>query len=215
MLGYLFLGMAFGLMIEKAGYNFIWAFFMSVFIYAGSMQFLLVALLTGGVDLISCAIMTLLINGRHIFYGLSFVDSFKHMGKFYPYMVFSLTDETYSILCSLKVPEEVDETRAKFLIALFDHSYWILGSVLGALAGQVIPFNSDGIEFSMTALFLVIFLNQWREMKTHKAALCGLLCGVFSLYLFGAANFILPALFVTVILMIFYYYKVGKNKEGM
>jgi len=216
LLGYLFLGMAFGLMIQKAGYHVIWAFFMSLFIYAGSMQFLLVALLTAGVDVLTCGIMTLLINGRHLFYGLSFVSKFKHLGKYYPYMVFSLTDETYSILCALKVPEGVNEKKAMFLIAIFDHSYWIMGSVLGTLAGQLIPFNSSGIEFSMTALFLVIFMNQWKEMKSHKAAFCGLACGILSLYLFGAEKFILPALFATVCLMVLYYIqnqKRGKEKN--
>ena len=138
MLGYLFLGVAFGLLIHNAGYSVIWAFCSSVFIYAGSMQFVLVTLLTGGSSLIYSAVMTLFVNGRHFFYGLSFVDKFKKMGRRYPYMVFSLTDETYSVLCNLKVSDEMDEKKVMFLISLFDHFYWVAGSVLGALAGFVV-----------------------------------------------------------------------------
>jgi 4-azaleucine resistance transporter AzlC len=202
MLGYLFLGIAFGLMLQNAGYHYIWALIISMFIYAGSMQFVLVTLLTGGVGLVSCAVMTLIINGRHIFYGLSFVEKFKKAGKYYPYMIFSLTDETYSILCALKVPKDLDENKVMFYISLLDQSYWIIGSILGALAGQFITFNTSGIEFSMTALFVVIFINQWRETPSHKSALIGLSCAIISLIVFGAKHFILPALSISVIIMI-------------
>lgn len=160
MLGYLFLGIAFGLMMQDAGYSFWWAFFSSVCIYAGSMQFVLVTLLTSGASLLYAAIMTLFINGRHLFYGLSFIEKFRGMGKRYPYMVFSLTDETYSVLCSLKVPESLDEKRVSLLISLLDHLYWVMGSVLGGMVGQFIKFDTTGIDFSMTALFVVIVLNQ-------------------------------------------------------
>lgn len=132
LLGYIFLGIAFGLMLQDAGYNFIWAFFMSIFVYAGSMQFMLVTLLAGAQSLMNTFVMTLFINGRHLFYGLSFIEKFREMGKAFPYMAFSLTDETYSVLCSLKVPEGLNEKKISFLISLFDHIYWITGSVLGA-----------------------------------------------------------------------------------
>ena len=137
LLGYIFLGLAFGLMLQNAGYHFVWAFLISLTVYAGSMQFVLVTLLSGAYGLLYTFIMTLFINGRHIFYGLSFVEKFKKMGKAYPYMVFSLTDETYSVLCSLKVPAGMDEKKVSLFIAMFDHSYWIIGSVLGAVVGQL------------------------------------------------------------------------------
>ena len=202
MLGYIFLGIAFGLMLQDAGYNFVWAFVCSVFIYAGSMQFVLVTLLTGGVSLIYAAVMTLFINGRHIFYGLSFIEKFRNMGKKYPYMVCSLTDETYSVLCGLKVPDYMDENRVSFMISLLDHLYWITGSVLGAVIGQLITFDTTGIDFSMTALFVVIVLNQWMDSKDHRPALIGAVEGMVCLFLFGADKFLLPALSITALALL-------------
>lgn len=202
LLGYIFLGIAFGLMLQDAGYSFWWAFLSSVCIYAGSMQFVLVTLLTGGASLIYAAVMTLFINGRHLFYGLSFIEKFRDMGKIYPYMVFSLTDETYSVLCGLKVPNGMSEKQVSFMIALFDHCYWILGSVLGALIGQMIVFDTTGIDFSMTALFVVIVLNQWLDSKEHRPALIGALIGVICLLLFGPDKFLLPALTLISLILI-------------
>ena len=202
MLGYIFLGIAFGLMLQDAGYSFWWAFFSSVFIYAGSMQFVLVTLLTGGVSLLYAAVMTLFINGRHLFYGLSFIEKFRSMGKCYPYMIFSLTDETYSVLCGLKVPEGMNEKRISFLIALLDHSYWILGSVLGAVIGELITLDTTGIDFSMTALFVVIVLNQWLDNKEHRPAIIGAVIGILCLLLFGADKFLLPALTLIALVLI-------------
>jgi len=202
MLGYLFLGMAFGLMLQDAGYRFWWAFLSSVVIYAGSMQFVLVTLLSSGAGLLYCALMTLFINGRHIFYGLSFLEKFRTMGRAYPYMVFSLTDETYSVLCSLKCPPGMNEKKISFLISLFDQIYWISGSVLGAIAGQLLSFNTRGIDFSMTALFVVIVLNQWMDSKEHRPAIIGFLTGIAALLMLGADNFLLPALAVTVAVLL-------------
>lgn len=202
MLGYLFLGIAFGLMMQDAGYSFWWAFFSSVCIYAGSMQFVLVTLLTSGASLLYAAIMTLFINGRHLFYGLSFIEKFRGMGKRYPYMVFSLTDETYSVLCSLKVPESLDKKRVSLLISLLDHLYWVMGSVLGGMVGQFIKFDTTGIDFSMTALFVVIVLNQWLDSKEHRPALIGAVLGILCLLLFGPDKFLLPALTFTALVLL-------------
>ena len=202
--GYLFLGLAFGLLLQKAGYNFIWAFFISLFVFAGSLQFVLIGFLTSGASIVSVIIMSLSINSRHIFYGLSFIEKFKSMGKAYPYMIFSLTDETYSLLCGTKVPKELNENKVFFLIALLDHAYWICGSVLGAVVGQLILFDTTGIEFAMTALFTVIFIEQWYSFKSHIPALVGILCGIICLIIVGPANFILPSLVVVIgILIIF------------
>lgn len=196
--GYLFLGSAFGVMIQHIGYNALWAFFISLTVFAGSGQFLLTSLISGGASLPVTAAMTLLINSRHMFYGLSFLDRFKKTGKKYPYMIFSLTDETYSVLCSVKPEEGVDEGKAMFLIALFNHAYWILGSVLGALLGQFLPLDFTGIDFSMTALFVVLFLEQWLDFQSHLPALTGLFVSLLFLLLLGPDNFILPSLIVTV-----------------
>lgn len=202
LLGYLFLGMAFGLMLNDAGYSFWWAFLASVVIYAGSMQFVLVTLLSGGASLIYTVIMTLFINGRHVFYGLSFIEKFRNMGKMYPYMVFSLTDETYSVLCSLRVPADLSEKNISFMIAFFDHIYWIVGGVLGAVIGQLLTFDTTGVDFSMTALFVVIVLNQWMEMKKHGPALLGAVVGIVCLLILGPDKFLLPALTTTALILL-------------
>lgn len=202
MLGYIFLGIAFGLLLQNAGYSFLWAFLVSVVVYAGSMQFILVTLLTSGAGLLSAALMTLFINGRHIFYGLSFVEKYKKMGKAYPYLVFSLTDETYSVLCGTKVPEGMDERKVFFWISFLDQCYWVLGSVIGALAGSYITFDSTGIDFSMTALFIVIVVEQWQGAKSHFPALLGAISGILWLILLGPDRFILPALCSCVVILL-------------
>lgn len=200
--GYIFLGIAFGILLNEAGYGFFWALAMSLFIYAGSMQFVLVSLLAAGAPLYTVALMTLFVNGRHIFYGLGFIEKFRSMGRRFAYMVLSLTDETYSVLCSLECPAGVDEADASFLIALLDHSYWVLGCVIGSLLGRALPFDMTGIDFSMTALFVVIFINQWKQFKSKLPALTGLACALVSLLAFGPDRFLLPALAAAVTILI-------------
>ena len=200
--GFIFLGIAFGILLQKAGFNYIWAFFTSLTVYAGSLQFVLVSFLSSGTALPVVALTTLFINSRHMFYGLSFIETFKSMGKRYPYMIFSLTDETYSALCSLKLPDEMEGNRVRFLIALFNQSYWIIGSVLGALIGRLIPFGFDGIEFSMTALFVVILVERWKTDGVRVPAIVGLICGIISLLALGAESFLLPALSAVVAVLL-------------
>ena len=199
--GYLFIGFAFGVMLRDIGFGSIWSFFCSLTIYAGSGQYLLVSLLAAKASLVTVAVMTLLLNCRHIFYGLSFLETFHAMGRRKWYMIFSLTDETYSLLCSLKVPEGMDEKKVMFLISLLDQIYWIVGSVAGAALGQVLPFDMTGIDFAMTALFVTIFVDQWREAKSHLPAVIGLISSVICLQIFGGSNFILPSLIITVTIL--------------
>ena len=201
--GYLFFGIAFGLLLQKAGYNVLWALLISTFVYAGSMQFVLVGILGSGMDLLSVALLTLTINSRHIFYGLTFLKPFRDMGKAYPYMVFSLTDETYSLLCSVQVPEPLNRKRVFLLISMLNHAYWIAGSVIGSIGGQLIRFDTNGVDFAMTALFTVIFVEQWLAAKSHVPALVGIFCGSVALVVFGPENFILPALILAVTLLMF------------
>lgn len=199
--GYIFLGIAFGIVLQQAGFNFIWAFCISLFLYAGSMQFVLVPLLASAASPLTVAVTTLFVNSRHVFYGLSFIESFKKM-KTQLYMIFSLSDETYSVLCSCKNEDPEEKNRpAWFLINLFDQSYWIIGSVIGALLGQVLPFDFTGIDFSMTALFVVILLDQVlaHPKAAGRCAVTGLLAGVICLFIFGSGNFLLPALIITVL----------------
>ena len=211
--GYLFLGAAFGIMLVQAGYNAVWAFFTSLFVYAGSGQFLLVELLSTAASLPVVFLMSFLINSRHIFYGLSFVEKFRAFGARKPYMIFSMTDETYSVLCSVEYPPYVDEIQCAFYISLFDQLYWIAGGVLGALLGQLIPFDFKGIEFSMTALFVVIVVDQWRSSKKHLPAIIGALSAVLCLVLIGADNFILPSLSLTAASLIILRKPLEKEEE--
>lgn len=199
--GYIFLGAAFGILMNEAGYGPLWSVLTAVFIYAGSMQFVMVPLLMAGTPLITVALMTLFINARHMFYGLGFIDRFRRMGIRYPYMVLSLTDETYSVLCSLSCPEGVDEDDAMFFLSLLNQVYWVFGCLLGSLIGGLMPVDFAGIEFSMTALFVVIFINQWKQHRSHLPALTGLACGGVSLLFFGPDRFLLPALSVTVMIL--------------
>ncbi len=199
LLGYLSIGIAFGLLFENAGYNFIWAFFTSLTVYAGAMQFIAVSFFYGGIGLIQIAVMTLVVNFRHIFYGLSFLDRFSGMGKRKWYMAFALTDETYSLLCSKKAPANVDEKKFLFCVAFLNQSYWVLGSVIGSLAGAMITFDTTGMDFAMTALFIVIFIDQWKSYSSHIPALIGLGSTIAVLVVIGPGNLVIPSMILIVI----------------
>ena len=194
LMGYLFLGIAFGVLLSSYGFLAGWAFLMSLLIYAGAMQFVAIGLLAGPFGLLNAFIMTLSVNSRHLFYGLSMLDKFKEAGKFKPYMIFSLTDETYSLLCLMKPPEGVNPRWFMFFIAALNHFYWITGSVIGAMAGTLIAFDATGIDFAMTALFIVIFVEQWESTKEHSPALLGLGISIICLLIFGASHFIIFSL---------------------
>ncbi len=200
--GYLFLGSAFGIMLYEAGYGVGWAAIISLLVYAGSGQFLLVSMIASCASLPTTALMTLFINSRHMFYGLSFVQKFKQGGWRYPFMIFTLTDETYSVNVSINdVPADVDEIKARYLIGEFNHLYWILGSVTGSVLGMSIPFDLTGIDFSMTALFVIIFIDLMRDMKSRLCGLLGIAVAAVCIPCFGYDNFLLPALVTTVILL--------------
>ena len=206
LMGYLAIGIAFGLMLQEIGYNFIWAFFMSLTIYAGSGQYLGVTLLSAAAGLGTVAVMTLLINFRHLVYGLSMLEKFRGMGWRKLYMIFSLTDETYALLSSAQAPVGVNPKSFYFAIAVLDQSYWILGSVIGAVAGAVIPFSTEGVDFAMTALFVVIAVEQWKTYRKHLPALLG--CAVTVVFLiilgsvFGQDQMLLISLGVIVLILL-------------
>ena len=201
MAGYVFLGIGFGILIRNAGYGLLAAAAMSLFIYAGSMQFVGVSLLTGGASILTTAITTVMVNARHLFYSISMIGKYKSAGKYKPYMIFALTDETYSLLCDGSAPDGTDPELYRFLVSLFDHSYWVAGSVIGSLLGSVLPFSTAGIEFSMTALFVASFTEQWLTTKDHIPAITGLLGTLLCLLVFGRENFLIPAmLLITLVL---------------
>ena len=167
--GYLFIGIAFGVMFSEKGYSFLWAGLMSLLVYAGSGQYLAVNFFAPGVSFLQVIFLTLMVNIRHIFYGISLLEKFHGMGKKRWYMIFGLTDETYSLLCTTKVPEDVEEDQFLLAVSLLDQSYWVIGSMIGGIAGNFLPFDSEGIDFAMTALFVVIFVEQWMEKKNRGA----------------------------------------------
>lgn len=216
LVGYLFIGVAFGMLFEEKGYAFFWALLMSVTVYAGSLQFIAVNFFTPGVSLVNVALMALMVNVRHVFYGLSMLDKFQGMGAKKPYMIFSLTDETYSLLCAIKTPEGVDRNWFFFLIALLNQCYWVAGSVIGAVAGALLSFDSTGIDFAMTALFTVIFTEQWLTSKNHLPALVGVAATAACRVLFGTEAFLLPAMLTILAGMLFFRRPIenGFEKEG-
>lgn len=211
--GYLVLGFGFGLVLKSSGYGILLTFVMSLLIYAGSMQYAAVGLLTGGASFLTTAVTTLMVNARHIFYGISMLDRYKWAGAKKPYLIFSLTDETYSLVCGdingVPYDKRIDYC---FLVSVFNHAYWVTGSVLGALAGSLIPFNTAGIEFALTALFITVFLEQWRTAKSHTPAVIGLIASLICLLVFGRDGFLIPAMIVIALLL--YVDTMSKEKKG-
>ena len=202
MTGYLVLGIGFGVLLKTKGYGALWALAMSVCIYAGSMQYVAIDLLSGGASLIVAALTTLTVNARHLFYGISMIDKYKDTGKVKPYLIFALTDETYSLVCNDENSKNVENKTAYFFfVSLFDQFYWVCGSVIGALLGAVIPFSTEGIDFSLTALFVTVFVQQWLETKKHAPALVGLFVSIACLLIFGSENFLIPAMIFIVIFL--------------
>ena len=199
--GYVVLGIGFGILMRNAGYGVLWAASMSIFIFAGSIQYVGVSLLSGGASLLATAITTIMVNARHLFYSISMIDNYKDANKYKPYMIFALTDETYSLLCDGKTTDGADPNLYRFLVSMLNHCYWIAGSIIGNLLGAVLPFSTVGIEFSMTALFVASFTEQWLTTKDHAPALTGIICTLLCLVVFGRENFLIPAmLLITLVL---------------
>lgn len=196
--GYLFLGFAFGATMTQAGFGSLWVLSASSLVYAGSLQFVMVPFLASGISLAAVALTALMINARHLFYGLSCIGRFNRMGRARPYMIFSLTDETYSVLCTLP-GDESDGVLVR--VALYDHLYWITGSVLGALMTQGLPFDLTGIDFAMTALFVVIAVERLMNPGDRFALAVGACCAVIMLLLLGPDAFLAPALAVTALVL--------------
>ena len=203
MTGYLVLAIGFGILLKTKGYGVGWSITMSGFIYAGSMQYLAIDLLCGGASLLTAAITTLMVNARHLFYGISMIERYQNTGKKKPYLIFALTDETYSLVCSEESVRGIKEPKEYyFLVSLFNQSYWVLGSIIGSLLGNIIPFNVEGIDFALTALFVTIFVEQWLTTKSHIPALIGVISSVACLLIFGADKFLIPAMIVIVALLV-------------
>lgn len=206
MSGYLVLGMGFGIVMKTNGFSFLLPVMMSIFVFAGSMQFAAVGLLTGGASLLTVALTTLAVNIRHLFYGISMVEPYKDSGRKKPYLIFALTDETYSLVCNTK-----NGTDYCFLVSLLDQFYWVAGTALGALLGSAIRFNTAGIDFALTALFITVFTDQWLNSKDHFSALTGVGAAVLCLLLFGKSSFLIPSMLVIAAVLLLRMGKEGKH----
>lgn len=201
MTGYMVLGFGFGIILRTTGYSVLMAFCMSAFIYAGSMQYVAIDLFTGGASFITVALTTFMVNARHLFYGISMLEKYKNTGRKKPYLMLALTDETYSLV----VQDGAFENPGGYYLSvtLLNHIYWITGSVLGALAGDILPFNTEGIDFALTALFVTVFVDQWLNHKDHTPAIIGVLASVICLLAFGKDAFLIPAMLIIAISLCF------------
>ncbi len=214
MAAYVVLGMGYGVLMSEKGYAPWVSILCSLVIFAGSMQYVAVDLFVTAASPISAAIMTVMVNGRHLFYGLSMIKKYRGMGWKKPYLIFSLTDETYSLLCDdADYPEKKDVPIYSFLVSLFDQCYWVLGTTLGAIAGMVLDINFEGIDFSMTALFVTVYVEQWLSSKDHNPALIGIGTSFLCLLLFGRSNFLIPAMLFITLFLSFPYINKKKAEE--
>lgn len=200
---YLFLGMAYGILMQEAGFGWAASLLTSAVVYTGAFQFVLITFLSSGASILTIAVTALFMNSRQSFYALTFLNDFKAMGKRRPYMIHSLTDETYAVNCTLESLPPAERRETMFYLAVLSHFYWTAASALGGMLGQIIPFDMTGIDFCMTALFVTIFIDQWETAKTHTPALAGLCVAVLALAIFGANGFMLPALLATSGILIF------------
>ena len=192
--GFWFLGMAYGIYMNVSGFSFLYTLIMSLFIFAGSMEFVTVSLLLGAFNPLQALLLTLMINARHLFYGISMLDKYRHTGWKKSYLIFGMCDESFSINYTARIPQGIDRNWFMFFVTFLNHIYWVSGALLGCLFGSFIHFNTQGLEFVMTAMFVVIFMEQWLNENSHLSSLIGLGISVGCLIVFGAENFIIPSM---------------------
>ena len=192
--GFLCLGVAYGVLMESKGYGPEWSVLMSAVAFGGSMQFVAITLLTTAFDPVQAFLLSVMVNARHMFYGLSLLDKYKGLGKVRPFLIYVLCDETFSLVSTLEPPEGVARRDFYLWISLLDYLYWITGTALGGLLGNFITFDTTGLDFALTALFVVLFLEQWRKPENRPAGVIGILCAAVSLAVFRADNMVIPAM---------------------
>lgn len=194
LMGFLFLGAAYGIYMSASGFSVLWSLAISVVVFAGSMQFVAVDLLLSAFNPVGALMLTLMVNARHLFYGIAMLEKYKSAGLKRWYLVFGLTDETFSVNCAVTVPEGVDKGWFYFFVTLLNQIYWVTGTAIGGLFGHFLHFNTEGLEFVLTALLVVLFLEQWLKEKNHFSALVGVALSVLCLLIFGSEGFIIPAM---------------------
>lgn len=213
--GFWFLGMTYGIYMNVSGFSFLYPMLMSITIFAGSMEFITVDLLLGSFNPVQAFLMTLMINARHLFYGISMLDKFRGTGLKKLYLIFGMCDESFSINYTAKIPPDVDRGWFMFFVTLLNHFYWFSGSTLGGIFGSLIHFNTEGLDFVMTAMFTVIFLEQWLKDRQHISALLGLGISLLCLWIFGADNFIIPSMAAMLMMLTLLRKPVEKREEGL
>lgn len=194
--GFLFLGIAYGIYMNVSGFSPVYPIIMSLTIFAGSVEFVAVNLLLGAFNPLGALIMTLMINARHLFYGISMLDKYNGTGMKKYYLIFGMCDESFSINCTANIPKDVDKGWFMLFVTLLNHTYWVFGAAIGGVFGSLVKFNTNGLEFVMTALFVVIFLEQWMKETTHHSSLLGVGISLLCLIIFGGENFIIPSMFM-------------------
>jgi 4-azaleucine resistance transporter AzlC len=209
--GFSLLGLAYGLLMSANGYNFIWSTLTSLFVFAGAGQYLLITLFASSFNPLYAFIIIFFINFRYVFYGLSMLEKYKGIGKMKPFLIHALCDETFATNSTFTIPSDIDKNWFYFFVTLLNYLYWAVGTLIGGLIGEVIVINIIGLDFVLTALFVVIFVDQWLKTKNHKPALLGVGVGLISLLSFGGDYFIIPALFIVVFVLIFFKDKLAKE----
>ncbi|MFA9379094.1 MAG: AzlC family ABC transporter permease [Lachnotalea sp.] len=200
--GFLVLGMAYGVLMQTKGYNVIWSVLMSAIAFCGSMQFVAITLLTVAFNPIQAFLLSIMVNARHLFYGISMLDKYKGLGKIRTFLIYVLCDETFSISSSEEPPEDVNRKYFFFAISLLDYLYWVFGTLVGGILGNIITFNTKGLDFVLTALFLVLFLEQWKKTENRVAGIIGIVATIVSVLVFGTSNLVIPAMVIILLILL-------------
>ena len=200
--GFTCLGLAYGVLMQTKGYGPLWATLMSAIAFGGSMQFVAITLLTTMFDPIQAFLLSVMVNARHIFYGLSFLDKYKGLGKIRAYLIYTLCDESFSLISTVEPPEQVEKKDFYFWISFLNYSYWVIATALGGLLGRFITFDTTGLDFALTALFVVLFMEQWKKKENRFAGVAGIVCAAVSLAVFGADRMVIAAMALILLVLL-------------
>lgn len=211
--GFWFLALAYGILMNVNGFSFVYPMLMSVLIFGGSLEFIVVTMLMSTFSPLSALTITLLVQARHLFYGITMLDRFKGMGWKKPYLIFGMCDESFSINYTAKIPEDVDKGWFAFFVTLLNHFYWVSGATIGGLVGSLLNFNTKGLDFVMTAMFVTIFTDQWMKEKKKYGGIIGIGATVICLILFGSESFMIPAMLSILILLILFRKTIEKSLD--
>ena len=210
-IGFIVLGTAYGVLMSSKGYAPIFAILMSMIAFCGSMQYVSITLLVSTFQPFYALFLSFLVNARHLFYGLSMLEKYKGIKKAKPFLIFTLCDETFSVLCNAEPKNETDRTLFYVFISLFNYLYWVIGTAIGSLIGSLITFDTKGLDFALTALFVVIFVEQWKSQKNHIPSIIGIVCSIFALLLVGQTFFILAAMVLILLIMVLFRNQIEKK----